>query len=293
MGENPYVSFPSEVVQVTLPTCLTYLGEWGEALREVDATIAMLDANGDYYRGQTARVHRAVLHLHAMDFAGARDICESAVPLTRDPLLGAASQALPAYPPIFHWALITAGNAEAALGNHQRAVEHLSAARQDMDRSMSGLDWYWQMPLEAGFIEVWLAMGNLPRARAAAQRLLDLALTNADRTWQALAWEANARVAKAEIDLTLARECLAKALERMEGFEVPLAEWRVHASAAEVFAGLGESADSERHRRLSREAILRIANSLPEDHSLRRTFLGAPVVSRILDGKARMPTLIS
>jgi hypothetical protein len=116
------------------------------ALQEIDATIAMLDANGDYYRGQTARVHRAVLHLHAMDFAGARDICESAVPLTRDPLLGATSHALPAYPPIFHWALITAGNAEAALGNHQRAVEHLSAARRDMDRSMSGLDWYWQMP---------------------------------------------------------------------------------------------------------------------------------------------------
>ena len=285
IGENPYVSFPNEVVQVTLPTCLTYLGEWGEALREVDATIAMLDANGDYYRGQTARVHRAVLHLHAMDFAGARDICESAVPLTRDPPLRAASHALPAYPPIFHWALITAGNAEAALGNHQRAVEHLSAARQDMDRSMSGLDWYWQMPLEAGFTEVSLATGNFPGARAAAQRFLDVALTTADRTWQALAWEANARVAKAEIDLTLAKECLAKALVTMEGFEVPLAEWRVHASAAEVFAGLGESADSEWHRRLSREAILKLANSLPEGHFLRRTFLGAPVVSRILDDK--------
>ena len=83
IGENPYVSFPYEVVQVLLPTCLMYLGEWDKALQEIDATIAMLDANGDYYRGQTARVHRAALHLHAMDFAGARDICESAVPLTR------------------------------------------------------------------------------------------------------------------------------------------------------------------------------------------------------------------
>ncbi len=150
---------------------------------------------------------------------------------------------------------------------------------------MSGLDWYWQMPLEAGFTQVSLATGNFPDARAAAQRFLDVALTTADRTWQALAWEANARVAKAELDLTFAKECLAKALVTMEDFEVPLAEWRVHASAAEVFAGLGESADSERHRRLSREAILKLANSLPEDHALRRAFLGAPVVSRIIDGK--------
>jgi hypothetical protein len=67
------------------------------------------------------------------------------------------------------------------------AAENLSAARQVMDRSMSGLDWYWQMPLEAGFTEVSLATGNFPRARVAAQRFLDVALTSADRTWQALA----------------------------------------------------------------------------------------------------------
>jgi hypothetical protein len=120
---------------------------------------------------------------------------------------------------------------------------------------------------------------------ADAQRFLDVALTTADRTWHALAWEANARVAKAELDLTLAKECLAKALLTMEGFEVPLAEWRVHASAAEVFARSGDSEASERHRRLSRETILKIANSLPEDHSLRRAFLAAPAVSKIITGR--------
>jgi tetratricopeptide (TPR) repeat protein len=245
----------------------------------------MLDRNGDYYRAQVIRLIRATLHLHAMDFAGARDICEAAVPLARDPLPRGAPNAPRPHPLHFHWALILSGNAEAALGNHQRAVENLSAARQDMDRSMSLLDWYWRMPLEAGFTEVSLTTGNLPRARADAQRFLDVALTTADRTWQALAWEANARVAKAGLDLTLAQECLAKALLTMEGFEVPLAEWRVHASAAEVFARSGDLEASERHRRLSRETILKMANSLPEDHSLRRTFLAAPAVSKIITGK--------
>ena len=284
IGENPYVSFPYELAQVLLPNCLMYLGEWGEALREIDAAVTMLDRNGDYHRAQAIRLLRAALHLHAMDFAGARDICESAVPLSRDPLPRAATNAPPPNPPAFHWALIISGYAEAALGNHQRAAENLSAARQDMDRSMSILDWYWRMPLEAGFTEVSLATANLPRARADAQRFLDVTLTTADRTWQALAWEANARVAKAGLDLSLAKECLARALVTIEGFEVPLAEWRVHASAAEVFARSGDPAASERHHRLSRETILKIANTLPEDHSLRRTFLGAPVVSRIIDG---------
>jgi hypothetical protein len=42
-------------------------------------------------------------------------------------------------------------------------------------------------------------------------------------TWQALACEANARVASVELDLEKARDCITGALLRMEGCEVPLA----------------------------------------------------------------------
>jgi DNA-binding winged helix-turn-helix (wHTH) protein/tetratricopeptide (TPR) repeat protein len=283
IGENPYLNFPHELAQLLIPFCLLYLGEWGEALREIDAAVTMLDRNGDYHRAQSIRLIPANVHLHAMDFAGARDLCESAVPLARDPLPRAAPGAPPPVPPQLHWALILSGTAEAALGNHQRAVENLSAARQDMDRSMTLLDWYWRMPLEAGFTEVSLATGNLPGARADAQRFLQVTQTTAERTWQALAWEANARVARAERNLDRAQDCVAKALLTMESVEVPLAAWRVHGTAADIAEDSGDLQSARSHGEASRATILRLANSLPAEEPLRKMFLAAPAVASILN----------
>jgi hypothetical protein len=70
-------------------------------------------------------------------------------------------------------------------------------------------------------VQAYLPNRALVSVNVAAQRFLDVALTTADRTWQALAWRANARVAKAKLDLTRAKQCLARALVTMEGFEVP------------------------------------------------------------------------
>jgi DNA-binding winged helix-turn-helix (wHTH) protein/tetratricopeptide (TPR) repeat protein len=283
-GKNPYTNIPYELAQFLLPLCLTYMGEWGEALREIDVTITMLDRNGDYYRAQALRLLRAGIHLQAMDFKGARAICESAVPLIRDPTPRPAPDVLTPGTGEFRWALILAGRAEVALGNNERALENLCAASLDMDRSPSMFDWYWRMPLAAGFAEVALAAGDLPRARAEAQRFLDLTLTTEERTWQALAWEASARVARAERNLDRAQDCVQKALLTMEGIEVPLAAWRVHATAADIFAVSGNTEASERHRQRSRETILKLANSLAKDHPLRTNFLAAPAVSRIMIG---------
>lgn len=194
-----------------------------------------------------------------------------------------ASTAPQPYPPAFRWALILSGQAEAALGNYQRAGENLSTARQDMDRSASVGDGYRRLLLEAGFTETALASGNLPLARANAQRFLEVTLTSAERTWQALAWEANARVAKAEHNLDRARECLVKALLTMEGFEVPLAAWRTHATAAEIYEDSGNLQSARSHREISRTTILQLANSLPTQEPLREIFLAAPAVARILN----------
>jgi hypothetical protein len=148
-------------------------------------------------------------------------------------------------------------------------------------------DWYWRMPLEAGLTELWLAEGYLARARHQAERFLSVTLTTAERTWQALAWEANARVAIAGCDAPRAQECIAKASSTMEGFELPLASWRVHATAFEFYRSAGDRDSAERHRTLSRETIMRLANSLAAGDPLRHIFLSSPAVRRVLnDSKA-------
>src|SRR5208337_985288 len=107
-------------------------------------------------------------------------------------------------------------------------------------------------------------------------------LATAERTWQALAWDANARIAMAQRDFERAHECVAKALSTMEGFEVPLAGWRVHATAAELYRVSEKSKNAAHQRELSRATILKLADSMPADEPLRKIFLSAPSVLKAL-----------
>ncbi len=151
-----------------------------------------------------------------------------------------------------------------------------------MDRQPVIHDWYCRMMLEEALTELWLAKGALTHARPEAERFLELTLATAERTWQARAWETSARVAMEERDLHRARNCIDRALAVMEGFEVPLASWRVHRSAAELHGHEGGNGAARHHRTLARATILKLANSLADDERLRETFLSAPSVRNTL-----------
>jgi hypothetical protein len=177
-----------------------------------------------------------------------------------------------------------AGCAEAGLGNYDRALDGLLRVRDQMNSQKIMMDWYFRMPLELALTEAWLGKKDLTRARQEAERFLNSATATAERTWQALAWEVNARVAMAEIDLKGAQDSISRALATMEGFEIPLAGWRVHATAAEVSQRAEDTESSQRHGGISRVAILKLANSLAPEDPLRKTFLSALSVTKILVG---------
>jgi hypothetical protein len=249
----------------------------------------MANKNGDYYfQGRGLQLYcRAWLHLYACDFAGVLTICDSAVPLVRDPAPRFAPDD-PSRACHFQFSLALRGSAEVALGRYERAREDLMAARDHMDRQRTTFHWYTRMLLESGLTELWLAERSLTQARAQAERFLSVALTTAERTWQALAWDANARVALAELDIPRAQDCIARALATMEGFELPLAAWRVHATAFEICRHSGDRQLAKRHRALSCETIMKLANSLHAEEPLRQIFLSSPMVRTILgDGTAK------
>jgi tetratricopeptide (TPR) repeat protein len=280
LEENPFLSTAYLKGQcVVLPRNLLFLGEWGEALREIKDVTAMLDKNADYRWGQIVHLNRAWVHLHAMDFAGALAICNSTLPLVRDPELRPTPDSRTPFP-VIRICLILTGTAETALGNYESALEHLLL---DMDPLPIVFAWYWRMPLESALTELWLAKGDLAQARPQAERFLKIALATAEHTWQALAWEVNARIAMAELELTKAHDCVAKGLSAMEGFEVPLAAWRVHATAFELYQNSGDRDLAERHLALSRATIMKLANSMSAEEPLRQKFLSAPMVRKILD----------
>jgi hypothetical protein len=144
-------------------------------------------------------------------------------------------------------------------------------------------DWYQAMELHAGFVKVSLFKKDLLEARRAAERFLEVSLGTSEHTYQGLAWEANARVAIAQGEWPRAQECIDKALETIEGYDVPLAAWRIHGTAACVSEHAAEKSAVQRHLVLSGEIIRKLADSVGSDHPLRTAFLSDTRIRKILD----------
>jgi DNA-binding winged helix-turn-helix (wHTH) protein len=269
--ENPYLSWTFQVYGNLVCRCLLYLGDWGEALRRINQRVEMVEKNGDRQGATFARMEVTWLTLEAMAFTRAQQLLESAFPVFAP---------IPMF--LRHW-LLWAGSAEAGLGNHDLALEYLLKCRDEMDQRPLMADWFMRMPLQRALTEAWFSTGELRNARVEAEQFLKVTQVNKERAFQALAFEVNARLAIAEQTLDRAQDFIAKALQSMEGFEVPLAHWRVHGTAAELHRRLGNRELADQHRELSRATILKLANSLASDEPLRRTFLSAPIVRKILD----------
>jgi DNA-binding winged helix-turn-helix (wHTH) protein/tetratricopeptide (TPR) repeat protein len=272
--DDLYLSFPYWLSRFIVPRSLFFLGDWGAALSEIDAAITLAEKNGNSSRAMPLYLGRAWFQLFGMDYAKARDICLSVLPLLGNP----------GWSPWRRSGWIIAGTAEVGLGNHERALEHLLAAKQEMDSHTVVNDWYSRMMLQAALADLWLARGDLRQAKREGEVFVTVACATAERTWQALAWEVNARIAIAVSEPERAQDCITKALSAMDGFEVPLAEWRAHATAAELSELRGHGGAANHHRELSRATVLRLAHSLPEDHPLRITFLSTPPISTIVAG---------
>jgi hypothetical protein len=168
------------------------------------------------------------------------------------------------------------------LGNYGRATEKLTAAREEMNSHVIVLDWCFRLPLHAALTELWLLCGNLTQAREEAAIYLELAHSTEDHTYRALAAEVSARVALAQRELSTAQDLILRGIETVGERYVPLAAWRVHATAASVFESAGRVGLAQSHRRAARTAILALATSLGSRDAVRAKFLSAPIVAGVL-----------
>jgi hypothetical protein len=125
--------------------------------------------------------------------------------------------------------------------------------------------------------------GNLTQAREEANAYWNLALSTDDYTYRALSAEVNARVALAQGEMSSAQEFIARGIHAVEGRDVPLATWRVHATAASLFETAGQIVLAQRHRQMARIEILALADSLGARHMLRAKFVSAPAVAGLLE----------
>ena len=271
---NPYLK-EAFLHQFVVPWSLLFSGEWGEALYEIDKESALMDRTLHYAQARANRLYRAFISSFAMDFAGVLEICE--------PMLGQLTS-----PSDLRLCSILIASAELNLGNYERADALLSTTQQSMEHQEVVFDWYRRLLMESALTELSLAKGEVGKARVAAERFLKSALVTEERTWRTLAWETSARIAVTELDLSRARACISEALSTMEGFELPLAAWRLHGTACELYHMMGERDLAQHHRDMSRDTIMKLANSLSIEEPLRGTFLAASRVRNVL-GPSKIP----
>ena len=268
---NPHLSDIYMMYQQMISSMYLCAGDWGSALRESAAHMDTATKNGNVGQAQGGRLNAAWLHLEALDFAGAHGICESVLPYLESPLLVGRRRLC----------TILAACANIGQGKLDCALENLLAVRSEMAQHPQVQDRQSRMFLELGLTEARLAEGNMEQAEMEGWEFLRIVLN--DRGFQAAALEVNARIYLARGNLRESQNNIEAALRLLKEYELPLANWRVHATAFDLHTLLGNWDRAHEHRKTSQDEILKLGGSLPEEQPLRRVFLSAPATLRILD----------
>ena len=252
-----------------------FVGELGSSLATFDAGIAGCRKEGNYAGAQTLALWRCMLLFQLADYEGMLAVCKSPAARAKEEHAGAdpsEPSRVVVLPFEERLSLVMCGLAEAGLGNTTAARDYLLEAERQIERHPVMLDWYMTLMLEWGRVNLLLLAGSQLEAAARADRFLRLAGDTNERTWQALASETWARVALERGAATEAVDSVERALAATKGFETPLADWRVHTTAAAAYRAAGELPAAARHADLGAAAKRRLAESLPQEHRLRRLF---------------------
>jgi DNA-binding winged helix-turn-helix (wHTH) protein/tetratricopeptide (TPR) repeat protein len=229
---------------------LLHQGKLGQALFVFTDGLQMAERNGHRPWARVFRFGMAWVHEQAFDFEGARSLCERELDRTEEPLLGR------------FLGLIVLGRAHLGLGDHRRALHILGEIIEQVERGHALMDWILRMPLHLALAACRRARGELEAARSEAEQLSDLAARPPERTYLALGGQMLAEIALAEHDDARAEAELSKALAALDGAEAPLAEWRVHETAARLRTRRKQMAPARRHRARSAATLTRLIDSL-------------------------------
>ncbi len=239
-----------------------HCGEW-RALREsVTAALALSENNANREAAVLSRLTLGWLHAEALDFAGAKRLAEAAL----DP----AAEKNP-----FNFFLGRNLMAKAALGLRDYDAAHAQFQQIKHKIEVEGvcMDTSFYPQYYFNLCEYWIEVGNLLRAQEQAETLKSHVAQTGERTYLALSHRALAQVAWLQGRLEDAGVEFDQAIGIVEASETALAGWRVHSSAAEFYAGVGDSEKAAASEARCRELIAALAAMFDEDDPRRISLL--------------------
>ena len=249
----------------SLAQALLYLGDWGELRRVLTTALDIAEKNGNAPWLGVFRATLAWLHFQACDSAGALRRAEELLAADlgdRDDQVRTMAQ-------------IIAGFAYLQLGAPDQAIGYFTAAGERRTHHRFFWDWYWAIVARLGLTNVWLAREDWARASQEADQVLELALSTADLALQALAWEAQARIAKLRQEPSRALDMIDRSVAALKMSAVPFAAWRVHLTASEVYEFQGRGPEAEHHRIRAAGILRALGHSFMKGDPLATSLLAA------------------
>ena len=253
---------------------LMHLGQLGDALRVMRTAMERAEKNGT--DPWILKIREAWMRTVALDFEGARQLGE---------LMVRSNSGYPSgQPQAIAW--YAAGNAALLKADYDQALQNFTHVLDEGATPKFFLHWQWRMKAQHGVANVWLAMGNLTKARAEADRFLESALSTDDPSFQALAWDLEARVAMAEGNSAAGEREIEKALAILAEFQIPTVAWGIHSTASDIYRHLKKTKEAEIHRERAVKHLLALADSFAPDEPLRHIFLAAPPVRHLMAARS-------
>jgi DNA-binding winged helix-turn-helix (wHTH) protein/tetratricopeptide (TPR) repeat protein len=250
---------------------LLFQGRFGELLQMIRMGRESAEKNGDY--PWMYMFAEAWLRLLCSDFDGAHRLGE--IVMRSDVWKHSArSKAISG---------LSRGYAALRQGNHEEALQCFSQVLDPGITPKFFAHWYFRVHARLGVIEARLLADDSAGAQREVDGSLAGVLGGAEPNVCALAWELKSRVARAERDFDGARTCIDNALAIVDKFDIPVAGWRVHSSACDLYGGGADGERADGHRSRAKELIMRIADAFEHDEPLRKSLLTAPPVRRVFD----------
>ena len=250
------------------------LGRMSEALATLKEALDMGKRNGD--RFWLPRLPNCIgwIHRELQDFEGALKHDQRGLDIGRE-----------------HHVLEAQANSLINLGidfNHTGKSEHTLPKFNEAE-SIFDVDawfrWRYNIRLQAGTSEYWLAKGDLDKAREYALRTLETARHFECHKYIAVAHKLLGQIATTRGDFTEAEKAFNTALDELWEFPVPIVTWKVYAEMGRQKSQSGDTVGS-------REAFAKAANTVNsiaanvKDEKLRETFLNSAAVKDVLKRSA-------
>ena len=228
--------------------------DWGQSINDPGSALC--------------RLTLAWLYVEAMDFDGARALCEGV-----DEKILAENQ----FAYFFQRAVLA--KAFVGLGEPQQARHQFDDIHRRMDQDGVPLDFTIATQLYHCLGEYCLQVADIDQARRWARQLHDYAAPAPDHNHLAQAHGLLARIALAAGDPGEARVQLSQALSIVDNADFPLASWRVYDAATEILMKTGEPGEAIKYQNRFETVLRRLAQNFEPGDRLYNT-LSTAVAAR-------------